>query len=149
MHTITKEFRFEAAHIIDGHPGKCANLHGHSYISTVEFSGPVSTDTGMVIDYYEVSKLCDPIFETLDHSFLTSVKPGEVAETLEGCITNEVLKKGCKVTSLGRVTTAENLARFLHESVTEELTRQYPNFAVKCTRVTVKETVKTSASYGG
>jgi 6-pyruvoyltetrahydropterin/6-carboxytetrahydropterin synthase len=28
---IRKHFRFEAAHALPYHPGKCARLHGHSY----------------------------------------------------------------------------------------------------------------------
>lgn len=31
MYTATKEFRFEAGHTLDGHKGKCKNLHGHNY----------------------------------------------------------------------------------------------------------------------
>lgn len=38
--SIIKEFRFEAAHLLDGHDGKCNNLHGHgrtAHLSCLRF----------------------------------------------------------------------------------------------------------------
>lgn len=28
---ITKIFTFDSSHMLDGHDGKCQNLHGHTY----------------------------------------------------------------------------------------------------------------------
>ena len=30
MLKIAKEFSFDIAHMLDGHDGKCRNLHGHT-----------------------------------------------------------------------------------------------------------------------
>jgi len=74
MFTITKEFKFEAAHALPHlgpfHP--CSRVHGHSYRFTVECTG--DTDKrGFVIDYKEISEVVDPIVEKLDHQFLNDV----------------------------------------------------------------------------
>ena len=38
MFKIAKEFQFDACHMLDGHKGKCHNLHGHTYRLIVEVS---------------------------------------------------------------------------------------------------------------
>ena len=38
---IRKHFRFEAAHALPFHPGKCARMHGHSYRLEVAVRGPI------------------------------------------------------------------------------------------------------------
>ena len=73
--SLSKTFRFEASHQLEGHDGKCARLHGHSWSATVtvrssqlEESGPKS---GMVIDYGELKELVSPVVERhLDHHHL-------------------------------------------------------------------------------
>src|SRR5260370_40846854 len=54
MALITKIFRFEAAHNLPGHRGKCAHLHGHSYRLEATLRGPLKnvpqqSDHGMVV----------------------------------------------------------------------------------------------------
>ncbi len=39
MFKIAKEFSFDMAHMLDGHDGKCQNLHGHTYKLQVEVAG--------------------------------------------------------------------------------------------------------------
>jgi 6-pyruvoyltetrahydropterin/6-carboxytetrahydropterin synthase len=31
MLTVSKECRFDAAHVLTNHAGQCKNLHGHTY----------------------------------------------------------------------------------------------------------------------
>ncbi len=74
MFTITKEFKFEAAHALPhlGPDHPCSRIHGHSYRFTVECTGDTD-ERGFVIDYKEISEVVDPIVETLDHQFLNDV----------------------------------------------------------------------------
>jgi len=66
---IAKEFRWEMGHRLPFHEGKCKNLHGHSYKCMVELSGkPI--ENGMVLDYYDVKKIIEPVIENLDHAFM-------------------------------------------------------------------------------
>lgn len=67
---IAKDFRWEMAHRLQCHKGKCFNLHGHSYKLQVEFEGNVDTSTGMVLDYFDVKDTVAPIVDELDHSVI-------------------------------------------------------------------------------
>lgn len=69
--TISKEFRFEASHILPLHRGKCSRLHGHSWVLTVAIRGPLIVETGFVVDYHELKSLVDfEVIQKLDHSHL-------------------------------------------------------------------------------
>ena len=74
MITVTKEFKFEAAHSLphlpDGH--KCQRLHGHSYRFRVEVDGEID-ERGFVIDYAEIAQAVDPIVSRLDHFNLNDI----------------------------------------------------------------------------
>lgn len=96
--TVSKEFRFEAAHSLphlpEGH--KCRNVHGHSYRFAVEIEGRVD-DRGFVIDYADISAAVKPLVEKLDHQNLNDI--------------------------FARATTAENLASWLFKQVEDRLGR--------------------------
>lgn len=69
---LEKKFRFEAAHRLPDHAGKCARPHGHSYVLTVCLSGfsiiREGSSSGMIIDFDDISRVVKPIVETwLDH----------------------------------------------------------------------------------
>ncbi|WP_107668251.1 6-carboxytetrahydropterin synthase QueD [Cyanothece sp. BG0011] len=73
--TIYKEFRFEAAHRLPHHQGKCCRLHGHSWVGRVYVSRDRLHETGpqqgMVMDFGEISAYLDPLVENfLDHYYL-------------------------------------------------------------------------------
>lgn len=72
---ISKEFRFEAAHKLPHHDGKCQRLHGHSWIGRVYVKGnklhETGTKQGMIIDYGDIKKYLKPLLENfLDHHYL-------------------------------------------------------------------------------
>jgi 6-pyruvoyltetrahydropterin/6-carboxytetrahydropterin synthase len=75
--SITKQFRFEAAHSLPEHSGKCRNLHGHSYLLEVTVTGDVQTSgsaAGMVIDFAELSDIVDrEILSQWDHQYLNDI----------------------------------------------------------------------------
>jgi 6-pyruvoyltetrahydropterin/6-carboxytetrahydropterin synthase len=75
MFRLEKRFAFEAAHRLDHHDGKCARLHGHSFVAVVRVKGPSlhasGPKTGMLLDYGDISAAVKPIVdEFLDHHFL-------------------------------------------------------------------------------
>jgi 6-pyruvoyltetrahydropterin/6-carboxytetrahydropterin synthase len=67
---ISKEFRFEASHCLPKHPGRCQNLHGHSWKLTVHVSGNVNHETGFVMDYGDIKEAVQPVIDRLDHHHL-------------------------------------------------------------------------------
>ena len=85
---IYKEFVFEAAHRLPnvpaGHRG--ARLHGHSWRGTLYVRGTVGEKTGWIMDYAEIRRIFDPIYDRLDHNYLNDI------EGLENP-TSEVLAK--------------------------------------------------------
>ncbi|MBK6913635.1 MAG: 6-carboxytetrahydropterin synthase [Ignavibacteriales bacterium] len=79
---IAKEFRWEMGHRLPDHFGLCKNIHGHSYKMIVEFDGDLNNDQ-MVIDYYDVEKIINPILEKLDHAFMVNKQDEMVIDFLE------------------------------------------------------------------
>ncbi|MDI3526205.1 MAG: 6-pyruvoyltetrahydropterin/6-carboxytetrahydropterin synthase [Tenuifilum sp.] len=71
---LTKEFRFEMAHALEGYDGLCKHMHGHSYILTVTIIGePINTPGhpkhGMVMDFGELKRIVNPlIVDRFDHA---------------------------------------------------------------------------------
>lgn len=73
--TLKKKFRFEAAHKLPHHDGKCQRLHGHSWVGWVIVEGDKLMDSGaqkgMVLDYGYISSIVKPLVnEYLDHHYL-------------------------------------------------------------------------------
>jgi 6-pyruvoyltetrahydropterin/6-carboxytetrahydropterin synthase len=66
---IAKEFRWEMGHRLPYHNGLCKNVHGHSYQMVIELEGDVNTK-GMIIDFYDLGEIIEPIIQKYDHAFL-------------------------------------------------------------------------------
>ncbi len=74
--TLIKRYTFEAAHrlpkVPEGH--KCGRLHGHSYAIEVRVEGEVDVQSGMVIDYGDISAVVKPLIKRLDHYYLNEIE---------------------------------------------------------------------------
>lgn len=72
---LTRDFTFEAAHLLprapDGH--KCRRLHGHSFRVEFTVEGEVDPDTGWFLDYGIMKEQVEPIRVQLDHRYLNEV----------------------------------------------------------------------------
>lgn len=101
---IAKEFRWEMGHRLPEHFGLCKNIHGHSYKMIVEFEGELDKNQ-MVIDYYDVEKIINPVIEKLDHSFMVNVEDKIVLEFLD--------KMNSKKVIVDFNSTAENICNYL------------------------------------
>ncbi len=130
MISIAKTYSFDAAHRLwdderteDENEkvfGKCARLHGHTYQLTVEVSGDVDPNTGMVLNYFDLDDIVKPFVNTwLDHRDLN--------------IVFDVL------------TTAENLVLEIKAQLQYYLGQKYHR--VKLESVTIQETPKTKATW--
>lgn len=74
--TVVKEFTFDAAHQLPNHPGKCKNVHGHTYRMQIGIKGAVDPNTGMVVDFAEAKELVNKIIiDKLDHCYLNEQLP--------------------------------------------------------------------------
>ncbi len=101
---IAKEFTWEMGHRLPFHTGKCKNLHGHSYKCMVELTGDPDKN-GMVMDYYDLKKVVEPILDELDHAFMVCKKDIEMIEVLEKLNSRKVV--------VNFETTAENICVYL------------------------------------
>ncbi len=72
---IFRVFQVEAAHhlpnVPEGH--KCARLHGHSFCIEVHVSGPLSEQQGWVMDFADLRRIFQPVFDQLDHRYLNEI----------------------------------------------------------------------------
>lgn len=68
---IGRRFEWDAAHVVLGHEGHCANLHGHRYAAEVMIFADELNNLGMVIDFAEIKKIIGGwIDENWDHNIL-------------------------------------------------------------------------------
>ncbi len=110
--TIAKDFRWEMGHRLPFHNGLCKNIHGHSYKLRVELEGELDNN-GMVIDFYDISTIVQPIIDKLDHAFICDEQDSVMIEFF---LTNPM-----KTEVVPFVTTAENICNWLLEQIKEQL----------------------------
>src|SRR5437762_3150567 len=75
MFRLEKSFRFEAAHRLPNHNGKCRRLHGHSWVGTMVVEGeelyPYGSSSGMLVDFGDLSIAVENLIDQcLDHHYL-------------------------------------------------------------------------------
>ncbi|MEB3250212.1 MAG: 6-carboxytetrahydropterin synthase QueD [Merismopediaceae bacterium] len=103
MWLIYKEFRFEAAHRLPHHPGKCQRLHGHSWLGRVYLHSdrliPAGEEQGMVMDFGRLQDYLTPLLEDyLDHYYLNETLGMEspTSEAIAEWIAQQLLARGLK-----------------------------------------------------
>ena len=120
MFRVSKEFSFDMAHILDGHDGKCRNLHGHTYKLQVEVSGDLyqqGPKKGMVIDFADLKDIVKTlILAPMDHAFIYDTNSER--ECKIAALLNELDSKTFGIPSR---TTAEEMARFIFNRLKSEL----------------------------
>lgn len=124
---IAKEFRWEMGHRLPNHFGQCKNIHGHSYKMIVEFEGELDKNE-MIVDYYDVEKLINPIIEKLDHAFMVNKDDKIVIEFLNKINSKKII--------VDFQSTAENICLYL---INEVKNASFPE-NVKIVKIRVYET---------
>ena len=137
---ITKIFTFDSSHMLDGHDGKCQNLHGHTYKLEITVSGsPIEggAKDGMVMDFSDLKRTVKQhIIEPFDHAFIYHGGNGrecQIAALLEGW--------NMKTLRLPFRTTAENMA--------VEMYGRLKNAGLNVSNVKLWETPTSCAEYEG
>ena len=120
MLKVAKEFSFDMAHLLDGHDGKCQNLHGHTYNLQVIVSGETENNgakKGMVIDFADLKRAVNElIISPMDHAFIydqSSERETKIAQLLQ--------QLNSKTFALPVRSTAENLAQFIFQRLQENV----------------------------
>lgn len=137
MHvTVMRRIRFNAGHRLLGHEGKCANFHGHNYVADVFVSGSAVDAVGRLIDFAELKALLKGwIDEHWDHGFVLGEADANGIAAIQQV-------KPTKYFLLPDNPTAENMARYLLETVCPQLLAHLDLTAV---RVDLWETEETCA----
>lgn len=124
---IGKTYRFEAAHHLPNHKGRCARPHGHSYKLEVEIAGTVSalggSDGGMVLDFDVLdAEIVQPLLELLDHTDLN-------------------------VSAMTHLQIARTTVELLAEGIAAWIDRRMTSFTCRLSRVRLWETEKCYAEW--
>jgi len=113
---VTKEITFDTAHMLTGHEGKCRNLHGHTYHLFVEVCGELNEE-GMVVDFKRLKELMhEVVADKFDHAYMYDAH----SET-ERAIATLLERQGLRTVPLSFRTTAENLAKYFFELLSQHL----------------------------
>ena len=84
MISITKDFRFDAAHYLPtapkGHPN--SRMHGHSFVVAVTLEGVPGAQSGLIRDFADIDAAVAGVRERLDHHVLNEIE-GLALPTLE------------------------------------------------------------------
>ena len=131
---VTKEMYTETAHRLDGHPGRCKNVHGHSYRWCVTLEGDHLAN-GMLLDFSDLKKAMTEVIDPFDHALVLQ-SGNEIDEDLIAVL----IKHGmdARIMEVPWRPTAENMALV----VSGILQGKFPDFAVT---VRVYETVTSHA----
>ena len=75
---------FDSAHYIKDYPGKCSNLHGHTYIVEVKVGVPILNEFNIGVDFALLKHIVDKFIDRVDHKILNEVfnEPRVTAEYL-------------------------------------------------------------------
>ena len=118
MYKLKTESSFDAAHFLTDYHGKCENLHGHRWRVVAYLSQEVLCKSGthkdMVLDFGEFKKALRSLTEELDHSFI--VEEGSLMSETLACLE----KEGFTLTIMPFRTTAENLARYFYNRLSDQ-----------------------------
>lgn len=74
MIIISRRFKFDSAHHLKYHDGKCKNIHGHSYKCEIKLKGKIDPKTGMLLDFSDFKEIVKKhILNKVDHKNLNDV----------------------------------------------------------------------------
>jgi len=135
MYTIITKIKYEYAHRLMCHQGKCRHVHGHSGEVTIELSAETLNQNGFVMDFGDVKAPIKAwINEHWDHAYLANE-----ADPLLPIIREQ----GLKTFAFAGEPSAEIMAKYLFDHVSKLELR--PTVIVK--RVIVQETCTGLAIY--
>jgi len=141
MFTVTKKFKFEAAHRLHKlpQPHPCSNLHGHSYKMEVTIgSDDLDPVSGFVIDFGELKTFQKWLDDNVDHSVILGMD-----DPLIAC-----LKSADIHTKMYIMNTVQSSAEHMAHEFAELIYTQFNNkINIKTLAVKVWETAKNCAVY--
>ncbi|VUT27550.1 MAG: 6-pyruvoyl tetrahydropterin synthase [Candidatus Syntrophoarchaeum sp. GoM_oil] len=71
---------FDSAHALPEYPGKCRQVHGHTYRVELIVEGNINPDTRFVADFADLKKILKGVIDELDHRYINEVIEYPTAE---------------------------------------------------------------------
>jgi 6-pyruvoyltetrahydropterin/6-carboxytetrahydropterin synthase len=124
MYEVSVEETFAAGHALRGYRGKCEKVHGHNYRVLGVIQGERLDSNGLLVDFVELKRILHAIVERLDHVFLNDLPPFDQLNP-----------------------TAENMARFFYEQLSQGVAGLAPENPVRVAEVKIWETDTATATY--
>ena len=127
MITVSKEFQWAMAHMLDGHEGLCKNLHGHEYklLVTVNRKHEKVVDhrgnptDGMVVDFKDLKNIVKKrIVDPLDHALMLNMYS---ADPFELSLKNLCDTHDKKYQLVAFRPTAENMVEYFARALEKDL----------------------------
>jgi len=84
---------FSAAHALSLHPGKCQNLHGHTYKVDIVVKGAKKENIECVADFADVKAVIADVIELVDHKYLNEVLSYPTSENIALFLKAELEKR--------------------------------------------------------
>ena len=111
---------FDSAHYLREYPGKCKNVHGHTWYIEVVIKGKHLDNAGILIDFSDLKELVRDLIRPFDHQLLNEIAPFDTVNP-----------------------SSENLAKYFYY----EMKKILADKPISLVRVTVSESPTTAASY--
>ena len=111
---------FDSAHYLREYPGKCKNVHGHTWYIEVVIKGKHLDNAGILIDFSDLKELVRDLIRPFDHQLLNDIAPFDMVNP-----------------------SSENLAKYFYY----EMKKILADKPISLVRVTVSESPTTAASY--
>lgn len=114
MLSVTKIFRFEAAHAISGYHGACREIHGHSYELHVTLTANHLNEQDMLVDFKDIKRMVEAgVIKELDHALLLKHNQINLSAT------QNLVSKICW---LEGEPTVEYLLQYIHQKIQDLFT---------------------------
>lgn len=134
---VSRDFEFDAAHRVVGHPGPCAYLHGHRYRLRVVVEATGLDPLGMLLDFGDIKRIVEErLVSKWDHSALFRFDDPLVQAALRA-----QPEAPERIVTLPDNPTAEVMAR----TAFQEIAKALPE-GISLAEVTIWETPNCSAS---
>jgi 6-pyruvoyltetrahydropterin/6-carboxytetrahydropterin synthase len=127
MYEVTVEQTFAAGHSLREYKGKCENIHGHNYRVRVTVEGERLNKIGLLVDFVDLKRAVRKVVDRLDHQFINDLEPFTTVNP-----------------------SAENLARYFYDEVSEALNLDGNSFnehPVRIAEIKIWETDTSIAVY--
>ena len=129
MTAITKEVTFDCAHMLSGHRGLCANLHGHTYKVQIRIEADLIEDKTnssnlMIMDFKQLKFLMQTnIVDNFDHALIFSNE--EYRNDAENALYDWAVNNNMRHYVMPKRTTAECMAELFATVMKEKYADLY------------------------